>query len=236
LLDVVIITALAFSIPAIGFDRSDAFHGLFKNLTSEAMLGILTVAGVARLCLRILDSWPRPRANLVETFVPHAAATPFGSEYSCTVIGFCYSLGWNFFFYRLCYDLLPMFKSMRVVSRGAMIAYLGLALLAGVGVNHLRNFCPREFRGCARALSIQIACVLLLAELNAAPLRIMRGEPYPDAVTMETKKDADARRIVELPDRGDLNYAYMLRVADLSEARDRGHSGFNSPIEDQIER
>src|SRR2546425_612307 len=44
-LDAVIVIAFAFSIPAIGFDRSDAFHGLFKNLTSEAMLGILTVAG-----------------------------------------------------------------------------------------------------------------------------------------------------------------------------------------------
>jgi len=30
----------------------------------------------------------------------------------------------------------------------------------------------------------------------------------------ETKKDADARRIVELPAGGDLNYRYMLRAAD----------------------
>ena len=48
-----------------------------------------------------------------------------------TVIGFCYSLGWNFFFYRILYDVLPFFRSMRVAVRGSMFVYLGLAILAG---------------------------------------------------------------------------------------------------------
>jgi hypothetical protein len=234
-LDAVIVIAFAFSIPAIGFDRSDAFHGLFKNLTSEAMLGILTVAGVARLCLAYPRFLVTAKANLVETIRSPRRGDAFWLGILLTVIGFCYSLGWNFFFYRLCYDLLPMFKSIRVVSRGAMIAYLGLALLAGLGVKHLAEFLPTRLPWLRAAGVYSIACVLLLAEFNAAPLRIMRGESFPDAVTLRLKHTQMRGGIVELPAGGDLNYRYMLRATDHQKPLIVGTSGFNSPIEDKIE-
>jgi len=47
-----------------------------------------------------------------------------------------------------------MFKSMRVVSRGAMIAYLGLALLAGVGRKPSGGISAHAISVAARALSI----------------------------------------------------------------------------------
>jgi hypothetical protein len=234
-LDVVIVVAFAFAIPAIGFDRSDAFHGLFKNLTSEAMLGILTAAGLARLCLAYPRFLPTARANLVETIRSQKRTDAFWLGLILTVIGFCYSLGWNFFFYRLCYDLIPMFKSIRVVTRGAMIAYLGIALLAGLGVKHLAQILPARFPWLRPGLVYSLACLLLLAELNAAPLRIVRGESFPDAVTLRLKKTPMRGGIVELPAGGDLNYRYMLRAADHQKPLIVGTSGFNSPIEDQIE-
>jgi len=199
------------------------------------MLGILTVAGVARLCLAYPRFLATSRANLVETIRSPRRGDAFWLGILLTVIGFCYSLGWNLFFYRLCYDLLPMFKSIRVVSRGAMIAYLGLALLAGVGVNRLAEFLPTRFPWLRAGAVYSIACVLLLAELNAAPLRIMRGEPFPDAVTLRLKQTPMRGGIVELPAGGDLNYRYMLRAADHQKPLIVGTSGFNSPIEDQIE-
>lgn len=234
-LDLIIITAFAFSIPAIGFDRSDAFHGWFKNMTSESMLGLLTVAGVARLCLAYPRFLPAARTNLVETIRSKRRGDAFWLGLVLTVIGFCYSLGWNFFFYRLCYDLIPMFKSIRVVTRGAMIAYLGIALLAGLGVKHLAQILPARFPWLRPGLVAGLACVLLLAELNAAPLRIERGQPYPDAVTLRLKQTKMRGGIVELPAGGDLNYRYMLRAADHQKPLIVGTSGFNSPIEDRIE-
>ena len=234
-LDVVIVVAFALAIPAIGFDRSDAFHGLFKNLTSEAMLGISTAAGLARLCLAYPRFLPTARANLVETIRSQKRTDAFWLGLILTVIGFCYSLGWNFFFYRLCYDLIPMFKSIRVVTRGAMIAYLGIALLAGLGVKHLAQILPARFLWLRPGIVSSLACLLLLAELNAAPLRIVRGESFPDAVTLRLKKTPMRGGIVELPAGGDLNYRYMLRAADHQKPLIVGTSGFNSPIEDQIE-
>jgi hypothetical protein len=234
-LDVIIITAFAFSIPAIGFDRSDAFHGWFKNMTSESMLGIMTVAGVARLCLAYPRFLPTARANLVETIRSQRRGDAFWIGLVLTCIGFCYSLGWNFFFYRLCYDLIPMFRSIRVVTRGSMIAYLGIALLAGLGVKHLAQILPARFRWLRPGLIAGLACVLLLAELNAAPLRVERGEPYPDAVTRRLKQMQMRGGIVELPAGGFFNYRYMLRAADHQKPLIVGTSGFNSPIEDKIE-
>jgi hypothetical protein len=234
-LDAVIVTAFALSIPAIGFDRSDAFRGLFKAITSESMLGLLTVAGVARLCLAYPRFLATARTNLVETIRSDRRCDAFWLGLVLTVIGFCYSLGWNFFFYRLCYDLIPMFKSIRVVTRGAMIAYLGLALLAGLGVKHLAQVLPARFPWLRPGLVTGLACVFLLAELNAAPLAIVLGEPYADAVTLRLKQTLMRGGIVELPAGGDLNYRYMLRAADHQKPLIVGTSGFNSPIEDRIE-
>jgi hypothetical protein len=174
-------------------------------------------------------------ANLIETLRSRRRSDAFWLGLLLTVIGFCYSLGWNFFFYRLCYDLLPMFKSMRVATRGAMMAYLGLALLAGLGVKRLAEVLPLRLPRLRASMVTGLACVLLLAELNAAPLGIIRGESRPDAITLRLKQTLMRGGIVELPAGGNLNYRYMLRAADHQKPLIVGTSGFNSPIEDQIE-
>ena len=234
-LDALIIFAFALSIPAIGLDRSDAFLGLFRYLTSEHMLGILTVAVVTRLCLAYPRFLLTAHANLVETLRSPRRCDAFWLGLLLTVIGFCYSLGWNFFFYRLCYDLLPMFKSMRVVTRGAMMAYLGLALLSGLGVRSLAERIRSRFPRLRAGGVYAVACALLLIEFNAAPLRIVRGAPFPDAMTLRLKQTRMRGGIVELPAGGDFNYRYMLRAADHQKPLIVGTSGFNSPIEDRIE-
>jgi hypothetical protein len=234
-LDAFIIVAFALSIPAIGFDRSDDFLGLFRYLTSELILGMLTVAVVARLCLAYPGFLLTPRSNLVETLRSRRRSDAFWLGLLLTVIGFCYSLGWNFFFYRLCYDLLPMFRSMRVVTRGAMMAYLGLALLAGLGVKHLAEVLSTRFPWLRARMVYTIACALLLCELNAAPMRFVRGEVNPDAVTLRLKQTPMRGGLVVLPAGGDFNYRYMLRSADHQKPLIVSTSGFNSPIEDRIE-
>ncbi|HEU4598070.1 MAG TPA: hypothetical protein VFS10_23280, partial [Pyrinomonadaceae bacterium] len=151
------------------------------------------------------------------------------------VVGFCYSLGWNFFFYRILYQLLPIFKSMRVPTRGAMIAYLGLAVLSGLGVARLAELLKSKRPGLRASVVYTVACVLLLGELNAAPLRFMRGDVYPDAVTLRLKETPMRGGIIVLPAGADFNHRHMLRAADHAKPLIVGTSGFNPPYEVEIE-
>jgi hypothetical protein len=152
-----------------------------------------------------------------------------------TIVGFCYSLGWNFFFYRICYDLIVMFRSMRVPTRGAMFAYLGLAILAGLGVKRLAEIINNRQPRIRPAAVYVAACALLLFELNAAPLKFMRGDVYPDAVTLRLKETPMRGGLVVLPAGPDFNHRHILRSADHQKPLIVGTSGFNSPYEDQIE-
>jgi hypothetical protein len=235
-LDALVVFSLAASMLAVGFDGTDYFGGLFRYVTSERALALLTAAFAARLCVAYPSALRAANANLVETLKAERRGDIFWLGLMLTVVGFCYSLGWNFFFYRICYDLLPVFRSMRVPTRGAMYAYLGLALLAGLGVQHLAELVKRHRPRVPHAAVYAAACVLLLAELNGAPLDFMRGEVYPDAVTLRLKETAMRGGVVVLPAGPDFNHRYMLRSADHAKPLVVGTSGFNSPQEDQIEQ
>ena len=234
-LDALITALFALSLLAIGFDHTNAFYNFFDNLTSERALALLTIAIIVRLCLAYPSFLHATRPNLIETIRSPHRSDAFWLGSILAVLGFCFSLGWNFFFFRICYQLLPMFKSMRVVTRGALLTYLGLALLAGLGVQRLAEKVNRRYPRIQVRHVFIAACVLLLLEFNAAPLQIMRGDPFPDAVTLRLKQTPMRGGIVYLPAGGDNNYRYMLRAADHQKPLIVGTSGFNSPIEDKIE-
>jgi hypothetical protein len=117
-----------------------------------------------------------------------------------------------------------------------MFAYLGLALLAGLGVRRLAEvITARRPRISTRAVYVA-ACALLLLELNGAPLSFIRGAVYPDAVTLRLKQTEMRGGVVVLPAGADYNHAYMLRAADHARPLIVGTSGFNSPQSDQIQQ
>ncbi|HYH86211.1 MAG TPA: hypothetical protein VEX60_12215, partial [Pyrinomonadaceae bacterium] len=234
-LDALVFVAVALSILAVGFDGTKYFGGLFRHIKSERALTLLAITSVARLCLAYPNWLRAAHANLVETLRSKRRGDAFWLGLMLTAVGFCYSLGWNFFFYRICYELLPMFRSMRVPTRGAMFAYLGLALLAGLGVKRLADLIAERQTRVRPAAVFAVACALLLVELNAAPLNFMRGDVYPDAVTLRLKETKMRGGIVVLPASADFNHRYMLRSADHAKPLIVGTSGFNSPYEDQIE-
>lgn len=227
--------AFAVSIAAVGLDGTDRFFGLFRYVTSERALTALTVAVVTRLVIAYPSFLRASNANLVETIRSERRGDAFWLGIVLTVVGFCYSLGWNFFFYRICYDLLPMFRSMRVPTRGAMMTYLGLALLAGLGVERMAQLLRKRWPRLTRPVVFAIACAALLFELNGAPLGIVRGEVEPDAVTLRLKTTAMRGGVVVLPAGPDFNHRYMLRAADHERPLIVGTSGFNPPNEDEIE-
>lgn len=234
-LDAAIVALFALSLLAIGFDHSNAFYNFFDHFTSERALALLTITIIVRLCIAYPAFLNPVRANLIETIRSPHRSDAFWLGSILTVLGFCFSLGWNFFFYRICYQLLPMFKSMRVVTRGALLTYLGLALLSGLGVQRLAEKINRRYPQIQLQHVFIGACVLLLLEFNAAPLQIMRGEVFADAVTLRLKQTPMRGGIVCLPAGGDNNYRYMLRAADHQKPLIVGTSGFNSPFEDKIE-
>ena len=235
-LDAIIVVWLALSILAIGFEGADYFYSFFRYVTSERALALLTIATIARLCLAYPSFLRRgENANLVETLRSERRGDAFWVGMVLTVVGFCYSLGWNFFFYRILYDLILMFRSMRAPLRGSMFAYLGLALLAGLGAKRLAEIISRRKPRFRPGIVVAIICGLLLFELNGAPLKIMRGDVFPDAVTLRLKETPMRGGLVVLPAGGDVNHRHILRSADHQKPLIVGTSGFNSPYQHQIE-
>lgn len=235
-LDGAIVVLFVLSVLAVGFEGSDSFYHLFQHLASEHTLGLLAAAVIARLCIAYPPFLRRgEHANLIETLRSDRRSDAFWLGSLLTVVGFCYSLGWNFFFYRICYDLIVMFRSMRVPPRGSMFAYLGLALLAGLGAKRLAEIISRWQPRIRPNAVVITTCALLLFELNAAPLRIMRGDVFPDAVTLRLKQTPMRGGLVVLPAGADFNHRHILRSADHQKPLIVGTSGFNSPYEDQIE-
>ena len=234
-LDILILVAFVLSILAIGFEATNAFGNFFYYVTSARALAVLTVAIIARCCVSYPSILRATHPNLIETLRSERRTDGFWLGVILTVVGFFYSLGWNFFFYRICYDLLPMFRSMRVPTRGATFAYLGLAILAGMGVQQLADCIVRKWPRFQPATVFAIACTLLLVELNGAPLGLMRGDVFPDAVSLRLKNTPMRGGLVVLPAGADFNHRHILRSADHEKPLIVGTSGFNSPFEDQIE-
>ncbi|HEV7798752.1 MAG TPA: hypothetical protein VGO73_11380 [Pyrinomonadaceae bacterium] len=235
-LDVLAVLALVISIPAIGYDRTAALHGFFDNVTSERALALLAAAVIARLCLAYPSFLRRgEHANLIETLRSQRRSDAFWLGLAWTIIGFCYSLGWNFFFYRILYDIVPLFRSMRVVVRGSMFAYLGLAILAGLGAKRLAEIVALKQPRLRQSSVFAVIALLLLLELNGAPLQFMRGDVYPDGVTVRLKETPMRGGVVVLPAGIHVNHRHVLRSADHMKPLIVGISGFGSPYETEIE-
>lgn len=237
-LDALAVFAFALSVLAIGFNGNGAY-GLFQpyRITSERALALLCVVVIARLCLAYPRVWRRGEgANLIETLRSQRRSDAFWIGVLLTVIGFFYSIGWNFFFYRILYDLMPGFKGIRAPMRGALFAYLGLALLAGLGVTRLSELVGRHFRRIKPPVVFAIVCALLLFELNGAPFFFIRGEVDPDAITLRLKNTPMHGGLAYLPMNLDLNHQYTLRAADHLKPLITATSSFNPPLFDEIEK
>ena len=236
-LDVIIVIAFALSIVAIGYDSIEAGRKLFvRYLTSERVLGVLSIAVIIRLCLAYPSFLRRANRNLLETLKSPHRSDAFWIGVVLTVLGFLYSIGWNFFFYRLLYYFMPGFRSIRAPMRGAMFAYLGLAVLSALGVQRLSKSISWKGKLVQPRVVFLAACILLLVELNNAPLGFFRGEVNPDQVTLRLKETPMRGGIMYFPAGVEFNLRYMLRSADHVKPLILGTSGFMPPNNLEIER
>jgi hypothetical protein len=149
-------------------------------------------------------------------------------------LGFMGSFGLNFVFHRALFEFVPLFRSMRVAVRWAMICYLGLALLTGFGAVRLAQLLKRHWPKLRPSLIVAVLALAILFEQRVAPLPLVYGDVDPDALTLYLKATRMSGGIVELP-AGERSHRYMLRAADhghpLVDARD----SFSPPIEQEIE-
>ena len=155
------------------------------------------------------------------------------------VAGFLSSLGANFFFNRWLHDYLLLFQSIRIPSRAAMVCYLGLAVLAGIGALRLADGLWKlvSHRHLKAGVFVVIALAFLF-ELHASPLRIERGEVNPSTLALRLKQTPMSGGLVELPStESDVNrHFYMLRAADHGRPLVNATSSFISPLTDQINK
>ncbi len=141
------------------------------------------------------------------------------------ILSFIGSLGLNFWFGRVLFEYVPLFKGIRVPARWSFIGYTALALLAACGITVL----TRRFSERTRILAqFAIACAFLL-ELHAAPIRYYLARPKPPAVYSYLAAHASDGPIIELPLRQDAQYGYMLRATTHHRRMVNGVSGFVPP-------
>lgn len=213
------------------------FYSIGWKVTPERALALLLIAIIARLCLAYPGFLRRAEgANLIETIRSERRSDAFWIGVLLTVIGFFYSLGWNFFFYRILYDLMPGFKSIRAPMRGALFAYLGLAILSGLGVRRIAEIVGQRSSRIKPVAVYAVACALLLIDLNGIPFFFIRGDVYPDAVTLRLKQTPMRGGIAYLPFSLDLNHQYTLRAADHRRPIITATSSFNPPYFEQIDK
>jgi hypothetical protein len=230
-----IVAALAFGYRPTG-TRLFGLDAL--RITDEVKpLALGVLAAVIRFCIAFPKvSWFRGHRNLLEASQAERHSEMFVLGLIWTVIGFCGSLGMHFFFHRFLFDYVFLFRSIRVPARWGMLAYLGLALLAGLGAQRLIEALQvRRPKFRARPVYV-IICAALLFEQHAAPLRLMHGEVDPDALTIYFKQTPMRGGIVHLPAGGEEgNYRYVLRQADHNRPLVTAVSGFGTPILNEIE-
>ncbi len=148
------------------------------------------------------------------------------------ITGFAGSLGLNFFFHRFLFETIEIFRSIRAPARWAMVACLGLALLAGEGV---RLIAERTRRGAASTAVFLILSAAILFEVHAVPLPLVRGAADPTPLALHLKETAMRGGIVELPiDAFPGLFESVLRAADHGRPLITATSGFSVPTVEKI--
>jgi len=251
LIDFVIAGAAFVAVLGIGY--GDSIYKLFGHrivrLNSRSVtqaLAIVVTASALRLALLLPALIRRGRRSLRRANAARSnidwskgLSEAIGIGVIWTVAGFLSSLGANFFFNRWLHDYFILYQSIRIPSRAAMVCYLGLAILAGIGALHLADRAQQFFS--RRHIEVGVYLLIALAilfELRASPLKLESGEVDPSGLSLRLRQTPMNGGIVELPSAEPevSRHFYMLRAADHGRPLVNGTSSFISPLTDQINK
>lgn len=151
---------------------------------------------------------------------------------TCIVIGFVGSLGLHTPFHTFLFENLSLFRGIRVPARWAMIAHVGIAMMAAAGCAALLEHRSRRSRGIAATAIVAV----LLIELHAAPIAYQLSPRQTPAV-YHWLADVRPHAILELPiEEENSEYTYMLYSTVHHIPMVNGVSGFMPPQFDRIAR
>jgi len=174
--------------------------------------------------------------NIPDSFRTARRSETFGHGLLWIVPGFAGSFGLNFFFHRLLYDYVPVFRGMRVATRWAMICYVGLSLLAGLGAYRLAARMKGHWPRFGAPVTYSIIVLAILFELHVAPLQMIHGQVNADALTLDLKSRQMSGGILELPIGPATDHLYMLRAADHRHPLVNGQYSFVPPLQTEMQR
>jgi hypothetical protein len=230
---------LLITISGYGYFKVRVFGFYLFQTHETAWVGtalVLILGG--RFLLAYPEVLRRPgQRNMFACLLSNRRSDAFWLAVLWAVIGFAGSLGMNFFFHRFLYEHVPLFRSIRVPARWAMICYLGLALLAGLGARQFQELVSRHWPRIRPALVYVVLALAVLVEQRSAPLSLIHGAVDADALTVWFKHTPMAGGIVELPSTtGKMDiYLYTLRAADHGQSLITAVSGFETPISLEIQ-
>ena len=239
-LDAVAVIAFALALVSAGWAGAPASlfsNGALSFLTSDRALFVVALAVLARLSVAYPHALRRATGepNLIANLQSSKRGEGFWIGMIWAAAGFFMSLGTNSLFYRVLFDFVFLFRGMRLPARAAMLAYVGLAILAGVGARRLASVIVLRRPSIRESAVVACIAALLLFELRAAPLRFIRGAVYPDEITLRLKETPMRGGLVELPiGTGELPHLYMLRAADHGRPLINAISTFVPPHASQI--
>lgn len=235
---IVVLSILLVTISGYGFFKLRVFgFYLFAIQSTGLVLVLLLIALTIRFSIRYPEIFTRAReSTLISALRSRRRDEGFWLAVIWIVLGFFGSLGMNFPFHRFLFEYVPLFRAIRVPARWAMICYLGLALLAGLGAKQLIELLERHWPKLRAAPLYVVLAIAFLVEQRAAPLKLIHGAVDPDALTLWFKQTPMSGGIVELPttDGGEPNYFYTLRAADHGKPLVTAVSGFNPPLNREI--
>ncbi|MBA2705411.1 MAG: hypothetical protein H0U60_16350 [Blastocatellia bacterium] len=238
-LDLFALGCLIVATLAFGYEQGIRLFGFEALRITDAgkPLALCVLAVLIRVCIAFPKaSWFRGERSMLQIIRAQRPSETLILGLIWTVVGFCGSLGMHFFFHRLLFRYVFLFRSVRVPARWGMLAYLGIALLAGLGANRLVKAIQSRKPAVPSLPIYVIVCALLLFEQHAAPLKLVHGEVDPDALTLYFKQTPMRGGIVHLPAGGEEgNYRYVLRQADHNRPLVTAVSGFGTPILNEVE-
>lgn len=163
------LAVVAFIATCIGFADRGGDDATVETWRKAALPAVtLLFAGLTRLWIAYPKAWGAGESS---SLAAKFRGSRLGPELQLcvlwTILGVIGSLGMNAFFHQFLFTQLEPFRSLRVPARWSMIAYVGLAGLAAAGVVALASRVSDK----RRALVVPVISVLLLLELQAAPVR-----------------------------------------------------------------
>jgi hypothetical protein len=209
---------------------------VLDNATAVAIALALILLG--RILVAYSDLIRRQwKKRIIESVQARRPSETFCLGVVWMVIGYFGSLGMRFPFHRFLFYWVPLFRSIRVPARWAMIAYVGLALLTGLGAKHLSESLTWYWPRIRPPMALAVLGLVLLFEQRSAPLKLIHGAVDPDALALKLKQTPMNGGIVELPSIAgrDDRYRYVLRAADHAKPIVTAVSGFVPPLQNQIQ-